>query len=302
MSYIKKRIKVKLSTAVYSMASYISPVLNTQLRFIWLTGRLGNLKKPQTFSEKLSWLKLNAYDRDPLVKQCADKYKVREYVTACGYEKYLNPLYSVYRSTDEIDWECLPDSFVLKWNYGCGFNILCPDKTKMKWADTKKQLDKWKKDPFWPKYSEMQYKTDEKYILCERYMESDHEYGLLDYKFYCFHGKVMAVLVISRVDIDGNKAILMTPQWEILSDIPTRYKESIIPDKPSALNEMITVAETLSQPFPFVRVDFYEYKGQPVFGEMTFTPAGGILPSQADIDGKDMGRYINLERYEVNRK
>ncbi len=298
MSYdnnIIKKFKRIISNAVCSTATYISPELNTQLRFIVLTGKKANLDNPHTFAEKLSWLKLNYYRKDPLVKICADKQLVRGYVKENGYGHMLNPVYTTYKDSSEINWNLLPDKFVLKWNYGCGFNFICEDKTKIKYNEVKKQLDKWRKNPYWPLYGEMHYKTDNKVILCERYMESESEYGLLDYKFYCFHGKALATLVISRVGEGGNRAILMSNDWEILGDNPAVYRDVIYPDKPESFDEMLRAAEKLSEPFPFVRVDFYEYKGKPVFGEMTFTPATGVLPTQADIDGKDMGEFINLD-------
>ena len=290
------KLKKEIGAFVYSMATYISPYFNTQLRFIKLTGKTGNLKRPETFSEKLSWLKLNYYSSDPLVKKCADKYKVRDYISESGLDYILNPLYGIYKNSNEIIWSKLPQQFVLKWNYGCGYNIFCHDKDSMDENTVKKQLDKWRKKLYWPIYAEKQYYIEEKIITCERYMQYDDEDGLLDYKFYCFHGKVLAILVISRVDVDGNgnKAIFMTPDWNILSDIPARYQKTLMPDRPQTLQEMIQIAEKLSQPFPFVRVDLYEYENQPVFGEMTFTPATGILPSEAPIDGKPMGDYIDL--------
>ena len=97
-----------------SLATIISPKLNTQLRFLKKTGKLGNLKNPQSFIEKISYLKLYDYAKNPLVNQCADKYAVREYVTACGCGEYLNDLFYVYKNADEIDFDELPDSFVLK--------------------------------------------------------------------------------------------------------------------------------------------------------------------------------------------
>lgn len=296
-SNYNKFIKLKkiLGANIYSIATYISPYFNTQLRFFKLTGKFADLKNPKTFSEKLSWLKLNYYSSNPLVKKCADKYKVREYVSESGFEDILNPLLGIYNNTNEINWSLLPNQFVLKWNHGCGYNILCDNKYKFDEKSVKKQLDRWQKKKYWPIYAEKQYDIDKKIIICERYMQSQHEYGLLDYKLYCFHGKVRAILVISRAGTDGNKAIFMTPTWEILSDIPTRYKKTITPDKPVSLKEMIHIAEKLSKPFPFVRVDLYEYESKPVFGEMTFTPATGILPSETDIDGKSMGEYINLD-------
>ena len=100
---------------ILCMASLISAKLNTQLRFLQLTGKLGDLDNPKTFSEKLSWLKLNDYAHNPLVKQCADKVKVREYVASCGYPEVLNEVFGIYKDVEEIEFSQLPQNFVLKW-------------------------------------------------------------------------------------------------------------------------------------------------------------------------------------------
>ena len=131
MLYRLKKIKKIFAYAVYGTATKISPKLNTQLHFLWLNRRLANLKNPVTFAEKISWLKLHDYAVNPLVKQCADKLQVREYVKEKGLEHLLNPLLAVYQHPEQIEWERLPDKFVLKWNYGCGYNLLCPEKNSL---------------------------------------------------------------------------------------------------------------------------------------------------------------------------
>ena len=277
------------------VATVFSPQWNTQLRFLRRTGHFANLKEPKTFSEKLSWLKLYRNATDPLVKQCADKYAVREYVKSCGLARILNPLFAVYRSEKEIVWKDLPTSFVLKWNFGCGFNILCPDKYGCNEREAKKKLHKFRKTPFWLEHAEYQYKVDKKYLLCERYMASPLGEDLLDYKVYCFHGRALAILVIRRAPNKEKAAIFMDSNWNVLSDVPDRYSESLVPEKPVCLQEILEAAERLAAPFPFVRVDFYQYQGKAVFGEMTFTPAAGICPSETKINGKSMGEYIDLE-------
>lgn len=279
------------------LSSIISSKLNTQLRFLQLTGRLADLKNPKTFSEKLSWLKIHVYATDPLVKQCADKYQVRAYVKKCGYEALLNELLAVYHDPKEICIEKLPEKFVLKWNFGCGYNIVCKNKSEMDWKKTKHTLKKWKHKIFWLRYSEKQYKIKEKYLLCEKYLEPNSDAGLLDYKLYCFHGKVLAILVIGRNYHDDKAAVFMSPQWEYLSDIPGRYRKSAIFEKPRSLELMVEAAEKLAEPFPFVRIDFYENRGKAIFGEMTFTPASGVAPSETNINKKDMGEYLNLEHF-----
>ena len=145
-----------------------SPYLNTQILFLRASGKFANLKEPKTFSEKISWLKLYRYANDPLVKQCADKYAVREYVKECGLEQMLNPLFAVYATEEEIIWEELPEAFALKWNFGCGFSVLCSDKTECNERKIRRILRKWGKTPFWMEAGEFQDKVDKKYLLCER--------------------------------------------------------------------------------------------------------------------------------------
>ena len=278
----------------YSTLTNISPILNTQIRYLRINKKFANLKNPKTFSEKISWLKLYKYRFDPLIKKCADKWLVREYLKECGLENLLNDVYKIYKTPEEIDWQNLPDKFVLKWNFGSGYNYICTDKNKIDICQATAILKNWQNKKYWLLYSEFQYKVDCKYILCERYLQVPGDKELLDYKFYCFNGEPKAVLVISRKDSDKKKAVFMDLNWKIISGVKNKYKYTFKPDRPKSLTEMIKAAQTLSKPFPFVRVDFYECNGKPIFGEMTFTPAAGILPAETLINGKDMGELINI--------
>ena len=136
---------------------------------------------------------------------------------------------------------------------------------------------------------------EQKRILCEQFLDTPEGEELLDYKFYCFHGHARAVLVIERPAEGETAAVLMSPDWEFLSEIPGRYSKSLRPARPACLEEMLRAAERLAEPFPFVRVDLYEHCGRVLFGEMTFTPATGIQPSECPIEGKSMGEWIHLE-------
>lgn len=291
----------RLKLMFFCAVSYISPVWNTQLRFIEKTGKKINLKHPRTFSEKLSWLKIHCYAHDPLVKQCADKLRVREYVAEKGLGGMLNELIEVYECPEKINWETLPESFVLKWNFGSSYNIICRDKSRLVQSSVIKQLRRWRRRDFWLLYAERQYRVDKKVILCERFLETPEGEELLDYKFYCFHGKAKAVLVIARPENGEKAAVFMSPEWELISDVPSRYRASLVPERPKCLEEMVAAAERLSEPFPFVRVDFYQHEGRPVFGELTFTPAAGILPAETKIDGRTMGEMIALNISEMSK-
>lgn len=172
---IKRVVKGIESRTVHLIApicTRISPMLNTRLLYRYLFGKKLDLDNPKTLNEKILWLKFNDYRNNPLVEQCADKYKVREYVKECGLEDILVELYGVYKTADEIPWDSLPNQFVLKWNFGAGYNIVCTDKAKMDKETVISQMKKWGKEKYWLPYSEMQYKNYPKLIICEELLNA----------------------------------------------------------------------------------------------------------------------------------
>lgn len=276
--------------------SAVSPTLASKYLYKRVFKKKLNLDNPMTFNEKLLWLKLNVYDKNPLVSQCADKYRVREYVKACGYGHLLNDLIDVWKSVDEIDWESLPEKFVLKCNHGAGYNIICDDKSKLDIESTKKKLRKWMKRDYWKESAEVHYKYIPKRIICEKYLESKTSFLPADYKIYCFNGIPKLILFIADRDCD-KKGVFMSPEWEFISWVGSSYKKfEKIPEKPESLEEMIRAAAKLSAPFPFVRVDFYHINNRPVFGELTFTPGACLYTSQTTIDGVTMGELLDISK------
>lgn len=290
---IEKKVE-RMKMYVYSVLSIFSPELNTKAHFYFKYNEIPNLKNPETFSEKLTWLKLYQYCSSPLVKQCADKLLVREYVEKQGCGSMLNKLLGVYNNPFELPWADLPNQFALKWSFGSGLNVICTDKSAIDSEKITHELIRMGKSRVWLNYAELQYKTKKRVLLCERYLAPPQGETLLDYKFYCFHGKAMAILVIYRTTEKGECAAFFSPEWEYVSDIPDRYEKTFYPLRPPHLLEMLNAAEILSAPFPFVRVDFYDLPDGPVFGEMTFTPAAGLHPSETIIDGHHMGEYIKI--------
>ena len=165
----------------------ISPRLSVKFWFKHYFKRSLDLKNPQTLDEKIQWMKLYYYKNNELVRKCADKYAVREYVRECGLEEILNELYGVYDSVDKINWQQLPEKFVLKWNFGCGGNVVCEDKKKLDISKVKKELSRFGKIRFHLLAAEPQYNIEHKKILCERFIESERGGLPEDYKFYCFN-------------------------------------------------------------------------------------------------------------------
>lgn len=288
MNLFKKYIRTLLTT--------ISPTLSTKILYKRSKGEKLNLKQPKTFSEKLLYLKLNTYYNNPLVTKCADKYMVREYIKEKGFNELLNELIGVYDSVDQIKWKELPQKFVLKCNHGSGYNIICTDKNKLDIDYTKKQLKKWMSEDYWKFSAEVNYKFIKKKIICEKYLDTDIGFLPIDYKIYCFNGEPKAILVMFDRD-SSPKGVFMSTNWEFISNVDKYGAIDELPEKPYSLETMISAARKLSEPFPFVRVDFYQYLNQAIFGEMTFTPAGGISPSETEIDEKSMGELLNIIGY-----
>jgi hypothetical protein len=234
---------------------------------------LPNLEHPTKFSEKLQWLKL--YYRDPIMTQCADKYGVREYVTNCGYGYILNKLIASYEDVDDIDVAALPDRFVLKGSHGSAWNIICKDKNKINWTSWKLIMKSWMKQNLYWYGREWVYKDIKPRIVCEEYIE-DLAGSLLDYKFFCFNGEPKFVQVdVGRFE-KQNYRNFYDLNWGILpfgKDIP--HNPNIKMNPPKNFSNMIKIARKLSEPFPYVRADFYNVDGQIYFGELTFFPASG---------------------------
>ena len=236
-----------------------------------------NLDNPQTFNEKLQWLKL--YYHDPLMTKCADKVAVRAYVKEKIGEGYLVPCLGVWDSPDAIDFDKLPNRFVLKVNWGSGQNIIVKDKSKLNVREAKEKLRDWMKpeNNLYFRFFERAYKDIQPKIIAEKYIEESKNQPVSDYKFFCYHGdpKFMYVAVdsfnydIMRVnyyDCDFNKLPLVKHYPNINEDIP----------KPKMWNKMIEISKVLSKPFLFVRVDFFVVDGSLKVGELTFYPGGGI--------------------------
>ncbi len=278
----------------FSVLTLISPELNTRARYKSVYGTVLDLDSPRTFSEKLLWLKLKDYISNPLVIQCADKYRVRKYIEDCGCGDILNELYGVYDSAQDIPWGDLPESFVLKWNFGAGMNIVVKEKSRLDVSETVQKLEKWGKVKYWLPHSEMQYKKTEKKLVCEKFLVDNANPDVIpDYKVYCFHGEPKAIFVMHDRG-HGIKSEFFDTNWRVLKNSGKYAKPQQTTPKPACFEQMLEVSRKLSSPFPFVRCDYYVVNGKLIFGELTFTPAGGLYTSTTKIDGKDMSEFLHV--------
>ena len=236
-------------------------------------GELPDLEKPKTFSEKQQWYKLN--EKNPLMEKCADKVDVREYVTECGYGHLLNDIYGVYDSVKELPIKDLPKKCVIKGAHGSGFNLIVRDKSKVKWCVWKKIMKSWLKQDIYWSGREWVYKNLKKRLVVEKYLE-DKSGGLLDYKFFCFNGKPRFMqLEVGRYTANNTRNFY-DMDWNLMPfGKELEHNPNIEVEKPEGFEEMKEIAEKLSNPFTFVRVDLYQVGGKIYFGELTFFPAGG---------------------------
>ncbi|ALC92666.1 carbonic anhydrase [Bacillus sp. FJAT-18017] len=256
-------------------------------------GRKLNLKNPQRFTEKLQWYKL--YYRIPLMTQCADKYKVREYIKSKGLSNTLNKLYAVHDSLDEINLTSLPEKFVIKTTNGSGTNFFCRDKSKFSLEDVKSSLSDWVKRDIYSAGREWSYKDVAPKVIVEELLEDKKNQfdGINDYKFLCFNGKAKyIVLDVDRhiehkrniYDIDWNFINVSTDHPNISESIP----------KPEGFEEMLAIANQLAADFPFVRVDLYWVNGKVYFGELTFYPWTGYVQFNPDEFDFILGNQFDL--------
>lgn len=271
---------------------FASQTLETKVLYWIMMNRPLNLVNPEDFNEKLQWLKL--YWQRPLVSQCADKYGVRDYVKQCGCQDVLNELYGVYDRTTDIPWESLPRKFALKCTHGCGYNIICSDKAKLSRLRTLARIGWWMRSDYGHHNAEYHYSSIKPRIVCERYIES--ETGCLpdDYKIFCFNGRPHYV-AIATDRATRVKWSFLDMEWKPIDIVLPEHAQGGLPAKPVCWDRMVAAAVELSQPFPFVRVDFYDDNGKAVFGEMTFAPGGGLMRDYYSESGlKYVGSLIQL--------
>ena len=266
-------------------------------------GRELNLDDPQLFSEKLQWLKL--HDHNPFYTQLVDKYRVREYIAEKIGEEYLIPLLGVWDDPEDIDFDALPDQFVLKCNHNSGTGMcICRDKSKLNIDAVKKGLRKGLRENFYKRCREWPYKDVPRKIIAEKFMASKSAEtstnGLDDYRFYCFQGEPEMVYVYQAGTLEfGNKpGIASCDIFDISwNHFPFRQKSPPAPSappRPANFDKMLAISRSLSQGIPFLRVDFYDIDGQLYVGELTLYPGGGFAPFNPPEWDQKIGSWLTL--------
>lgn len=257
-----------------------------------------NLKNPQTFNEKLQWLKL--YDRNPEYTKMVDKYEVREYIKEKIGEEYLIPLIGVYDKFDDIDFDELPNQFVIKCNHDSGGLVICKDKDKLNIEETRKKINKSLKRNYYYSGREWPYKNVKPRIIIEKYMEDSNKSDLIDYKLFCFNGIPKIVLVCSERFSSSNMCeTWFDMNWKLIDMTESGHRVDSTISKPKQLKKMVELSKKLSKNIPFIRVDWYEIGDKLYFGELTFYPASGFEKFEPKEWNKKIGDMLSIDKLGV---
>lgn len=283
-----------------------------QFQYEFLMNDKMKWEAPKNFNQKLQWLKL--YYRAPLMIKCADKFEARDFVKERIGEQYLNEVIGLYRNVEEINFNFLPEAFVLKATHGSGWNIICPDKTRINWPLACKKMKKWLKSDFSRNGREWQYHHMQRRIVCEKFLHDGESSILRDYKIFAFDGECKYIWVDFDCESQEENMEASYAKPKVLNNV-TRYRniydtnwvfqpdkcilrknlETPMVKKPECLQEMLEIAAKLSKGFPQCRVDLYVLENKRiVFGELTFSSGNGCLVFIPASFGEELGGYIRL--------
>jgi hypothetical protein len=258
------------------------------IRFAKGNGIRFNFQEPKTIQDKLAWL--NIYDSNELKVKCADKIQLHEYCKERIGKDICVPIIATYKSVDDIKWESLPDSFVIKCNHGSGMEFIVPDKADADINLIEHKIRIWMNTNFaFRNGFEAHYNDIPRKILIEEYKEDGHD-SLVDYKFWCFNGEPKFYSIGEQTNGSSMCYKMNGAKWDLFgSHNSGDYK------KPKNLAEMKRISKILSEPFKFVRINFYEIDGKMYLGEMTFTPGACVLKCQKPEDDLKLGNMLKLE-------
>jgi len=298
-----KNLRYYFLSIIKKYALWLPENLYIRLLYYFDTGRILNLNRPQRFTEKIQWLKL--WYRHPLLPQLVDKISVKEFVIDKIGNKYIIPTIATFEDPNKIDFDTLPDKFVLKPSFGGGSNgvIICNDKKNLDKADVIAKLSSAYKSNIYKRYREWPYSKVPRRIIAETLLEDPNHSDIMDYKFYCFNGMPCYCQVIANrrlhetidfYDIDW----VHQPFWGLNRQC---FQAGTLLERPSNYDEMIKIASVLSHGLPFVRVDLYNIAGEIYFGELTFYPASGLGTFTPDLWDFRLGNLLSLPSAKINR-
>lgn len=295
LEYIKQPKKIILYLMNKEFFNWIDDETYLKIKYRLIMEKKLDLSNPKTFNEKLQWLKL--YDRKQEYTQMVDKYEVRKYISKILGEEYLIPLIGVYNNPEEIDFNALPNKFVIKCTHDSGTAIICKDKSKLDIKSTKRKLKKYLKRKYYYVHREWPYKNVIPKIIIEKYMEDNDGKSIEDYKFYCFNGKCEYVMICTDRDIGKTKFFFVDRKGNLMKNFTKdgiKYGENWKVEKKEDLSKMFEIAEKLSKNLKFIRVDLYNINGKTYFGELTFFPSSGLDTNRLEITDKIFSEKLKI--------
>ena len=269
-----------------------SPLFMSKIYFRAILGYRLNIKNPITFNECLQYYKLYYCPNNPLIVDCTDKYLVRQYIEKKGMGQYLNELYYVWEKPEDIDWNSLPKQFAMKCTHSCGHHIICDDISKLDISVSKKMIEKRYHSDFGLRNAEIHYSKIKPRIICEKFLGG----VMIDYKFFCFNGRVEFMYIseglsddhtarISFFDREGNRTPFQRKD----------YAENTLATIPKQFGLLIELSEILGKDFPFVRVDWFVVNDEIYFSELTFTPCAGLMRIEPIEYDKKLGKLFDMD-------
>lgn len=299
---------MKLQASVKRLLRGVPDKLYLRLYYFGRFKKMLHLKNPQTFNEKLQWLKLN--DRKPEYTRMVDKYEAKGYVAAKIGEEHIIPTLGVWDRFEDIDFDSLPEKFVLKCTHDSGGLVICRDKSNLDKEAAREKLERSLKNRYFYTAREWPYKNVKPRILAEQYMENSFEeiggdenisglpQGLMDYKFYCFNGEPQLLYISKGLEDHATASIsFVTLDWDFAPYGRSDYKPfEKLPPRPKHFEQMLQFARELSKGTDFLRVDLYEIGETVYFSELTFSPCGGYMPFATAEQDAQMGAMLKLTK------
>lgn len=276
ISYIVEQKKIILYLMNKNYLSFIPDKTFLKMKYKLMMGTKLDLENPKTFNEKLQWLKL--HDRNPEYTKMVDKYEAKEYVANIIGKEYIIPTLGVWDKFDDIDFDALPNEFVLKPTHTSGNVFICKDKSKIDYKKLKKQVNKWLKRDYYRIHREWPYKNVKPRIIAEKYMENKDHTNIKDYKFYCFNGQADYVMICTGRETGHPKFYFYNKEWNFMRNMSNDgiKLEGKLEEKPIGIEKMFEIAEKLSQGIKFVRMDLYNVNEKIYFRRIYVFPSSGF--------------------------
>lgn len=260
-----------------------------------------NLHSPCTFNEKLQWLKL--YDRNPEYTKMVDKYEAKRYVADIIGQEFIIPTLGVYDKFDEIDFDKLPEQFVIKCTHDSGGIIICKDKSKLDIKKAKNKINRSLKTNYYYAGREWPYKNVKPRIIIEKYMTNNDGTEIKDYKFFTFNGEPKLMYVSEGSHTEYQQIAFFDMNYNQQNIKRRDYNNfKILPEKPINFNLMISLSKKLAKNIPHLRVDFYEIDKKVYFGELTFYTGSGFIPFEDEEWNRRIGEWIKLPSTDLKKE